>query len=145
MSARNFLHAAMLALLVAAAGNAAAQIQVNIQVGPPEPLFEPVPFIAPGTTWAPGYWAWHENRHIWIRGRPIAQRTGYRWAPDTWVRRGDGYHRQPGYWMRDTGVRPAQHMMLRERDRDDDKGGRGMGYRQGKRDKHGKRDKRDRD
>ncbi len=61
-----------------------------------------------GYVWAPGYWAWNHDRHIWVRGRTIVQRTGYRWQPDRWEQRGNGYYRQPGSWARDNDFRPVQ-------------------------------------
>ena len=54
--------------------------------------------MTPGYVWAPGYWAWHEDRHIWIRGRTIYQRSGYRWEPDGWEQQGARYIQRPGRW-----------------------------------------------
>ena len=78
-----------------------AQVRFSINVGPPPPIYEPVPMMQPGYAWAPGYWAWNNDRHIWVRGRSMVQRTGYRWEPDRWDQRGNGYYRQPGNWVRD--------------------------------------------
>jgi hypothetical protein len=90
------------ALLAAAAATPAmAQISININLAPPQPQYEAVPVLAPSQVWAPGYWAWNGERHVWVRGRPIASREGHRWAPDHWEQRGNGYYRQPGYWVRD--------------------------------------------
>ncbi len=90
------------ATLVAAAAPALAQVTINIGVAPPPVQYEAVPVLAPTQTWAPGYWAWNGDRHVWVRGRAITARDGYRWAPDNWVQTGNGYSRQPGYWVRDT-------------------------------------------
>jgi hypothetical protein len=90
------------ALAGAAATPALAQITINIGVAPPPVQYEAVPVLAPTQTWAPGYWAWNGDRHVWVRGRAIGKRDGYRWAPDNWVQTGNGYSRQPGYWVRDT-------------------------------------------
>ncbi len=83
--------------------------------------------MAPGYIWAPGYWAWHDDRHIWIRGRTIVQRTGYRWEPDRWDQRGSGYYQTPGRWQQDNS-RPivTQHRSIKPQ----------LGY--DKDDKHGK-------
>jgi hypothetical protein len=85
-----------------------AQVSFNIHVGPPQPMYEPIPMMAPGYVWAPGYWAWNNDRHIWMHGRAIVQRTGYRWEPDRWEQRGNGYYRHPGNWARDNNYRPVQ-------------------------------------
>lgn len=86
----------------AAATPALAQISINIGIAPPPPLVEVVPIMAPDRAWAPGYWAWSGNEHVWVRGRPIMQREGYKWSPDHWEKSDNGYHRQPGFWVQDT-------------------------------------------
>ncbi|WP_394756384.1 hypothetical protein [Rhodoferax sp.] len=94
----------MLSVLVAASAFAVpalAQVSVNINLGPPAPLYEARPYIAPGYVWAPGYWTLNGDQHIWVRGRTIVQRPGYVWAPDRWEQRGTVYVRQPGSWQRD--------------------------------------------
>lgn len=91
-----------------AASTSFAQINLNISLAPPAPQYEAVPALAPGYTWAPGYWTWHGERYIWIRGRTIAQRTGYRWDADRWENRDGRYFRQAGRWERDAGYRVAK-------------------------------------
>ncbi len=88
----------LLSIAVVAAATAAAQVNFSIRVGPPPPMEETVPMLQQGYVWAPGYWAWNHDRHIWVRGRAMLQRTGYRWQPDRWEQRGDSYYRQPGNW-----------------------------------------------
>ena len=83
----------------------AVPLRVDIAVGPPAPRGEVIPVPRPGWVWAPGYWAWHGDRYIWMRGRTMMQRVGYRWEPDRWEQRGNGYYRQPGMWQRDAGYR----------------------------------------
>ena len=95
----------LLSALVAAAAPAFAQVTFNITVGPPAPLYEVVPVMASGYVWAPGYWTWYGDRHIWIHGRTILQRTGYRWQPDVWEQRNNYYYRHPGRWERDANYR----------------------------------------
>src|SRR6185436_15846233 len=86
---------------IAFAAPAYAQISVNISLAPPAPQYEVIPTMQPGYVWAPGYWGWSGERHIWVRGRPIAQRDGYRWAPDRWEQRDQHYYRAAGHWERD--------------------------------------------
>ncbi len=99
---------AVAATALAIASQAIAQVNINISIAPPVPIYESAPTIAPGYVWAPGYWAWHNDRHVWVRGRTIVQRVGYRWEPDRWERRGDGYYRQPGNWIHATQYVPIQ-------------------------------------
>ena len=101
----------LLSLSLAASAFAApayAQISVNINLAPPAPQYEVVPIIAPGNVWAPGYWGWTGERHVWVRGRTIVQREGYRWEPDRWDQRDSGYYRTAGHWEHDKGYKPRQ-------------------------------------
>jgi hypothetical protein len=101
----------LLSLLVAAgtaAAPALAQVSISINIAPPPPQYEVVPALPPGYVWAPGYWAWHGNQHVWVHGRSIVQRPGYRWEPDRWEQRDHGYYRQPGRWERDADYKVAK-------------------------------------
>ncbi len=98
----------LLCLTLAAPAASIAQVTFSINVGPPPLMFEPVPYIAHGYAWAPGYWAWNHDRHIWIRGRTIYERPGYRWEPDRWEQRGATYYRRPGNWTRDNSFAPPR-------------------------------------
>lgn len=79
----------------------AAQINLMITIAPPAQTVEVVPRVSPGYVWVPGYWAWHTDRYIWVGGRQVVQRVGYRWAPDNWERRGETYYRNQGHWVSD--------------------------------------------
>jgi hypothetical protein len=105
MKSKQKIRHVMLSLALAAGGTAFAQVSLNIIVAPPEPLHEIAPAMQPGFVWAPGYWAWNFDRHIWVRGRTMVQRAGYRWEPDHWEQLGDAYSRQPGRWERDADAR----------------------------------------
>jgi len=107
----------VLAAQLALPATASAQVTFSIRVGPPAPLVEQVPLLRPGEVWAPGYWAWHEDRHIWIRGRALLQRAGYRWEPDVWEQRNNLYYRHPGRWERNTGARAQPQMPQQGPDR----------------------------
>jgi hypothetical protein len=97
-----------LSLAAALAAPAYAQINFNINVAPPAPQQELVPVIQPGQVWAPGYWGWTGERHVWVSGKPILQREGYRWAPDRWDQRERGFVRTAGHWERDRDFKPAK-------------------------------------
>jgi hypothetical protein len=105
MKSKQKIRHVLLSLALAAGSTAFAQVNLNIVVAPPEPLHEMAPAMQPGFVWAPGYWAWNFDRHIWVRGRAMVQRTGYRWEPDHWEQHGSAYSRQPGRWERDADVR----------------------------------------
>ncbi len=117
MSPAKTATAALLSVLLLASCPAFAQVTFNITVGPPPPQYEVVPVMPVGYVWAPGYWAWHGDRHIWIHGRTLVQRVGYRWEPDVWEQRDDRYYRHPGRWKSNAtyvvadpnGYKPPKH------------------------------------
>jgi hypothetical protein len=99
---RHFLARNLLLSMTLVAGSSAfAQVNFNIVLTPPPPINEMVPMMPPGYVWAPGYWAWNHDSHIWVRGRSMMQRTGYRWEPDRWEQRDGIYSRQVGRWEPD--------------------------------------------
>jgi len=88
------------ASLLAASSTALSGVDVNIVIGVPPPVavVETVPAPRPGYVYAPGYWAWNGQRHIWVRGRTIVERPGYTWVPDRWESDGGRYRFVQGYW-----------------------------------------------
>ena len=111
MNRTNAIRNLLLSLLLAASAFAApayAQVSFNITIAPPAPQYEVVPTMQPGYVWAPGYWGWNGERHIWVRGRTIVQREGYRWEPDRWEQRDRTYYRTEGHWARDKGYKPVK-------------------------------------
>lgn len=146
MKCNQSTRALLAAVLMASAlysASSSAQITFNISLAPPSPVYEAVPVVPQGYVWAPGYWAWNNDHHVWIHGRPIVQRVGYRWVPDNWERRDQRYYRQPGRWERDAGYKAVKIKKEKKSDKhdsrhdDDDQGHRG------KSDKHGKGGKHD--
>ena len=94
------LIAALLASSLAAfAVPAAAEIYVNI--APPAPRYEVVPAPRAGYVWAPGYWDWRGNRHVWIRGHWERERHGYYWHPNRWIERDGHWVLEKGRWDRE--------------------------------------------
>ena len=124
MNRTNVIRNLSLSLLLAAsvfAAPAYAQVSFNINLAPPAPQYEVVPAMSPGYVWAPGYWGWTGERHIWVRGRPIVQREGYRWEPDRWEQRDRTYYRTAGHWQRDHDNKPFKmKKQKKHKDRDDD-------------------------
>jgi len=144
MKHTNFVRNLLLSMFLAASAAAApafAQISFNIVIAPPELRYEAVPVIAPGYVWAPGYWAWSGDRHIWVRGRTIVHRVGYRWEPDRWDQRNGAYYRHPGRWERDADYRAVKVKNERkpkhqDNDRDNDERGHGNSGKHGNGGKH---------
>lgn len=90
------------AVLVTAIHPASAQVMFNLHVGPPAPVYEPVP-PPPGVdlVWVPGYWGWNGGRYVWFRGRYVHRPyAGARWVPDRWHHGPHGYVHDRGYWAR---------------------------------------------
>ncbi len=145
MKSDNTVRRLLLSVLLAASATAApvfAQITFNISIAPPAPLIEVAPAMAPGYVWAPGYWAWHADRHVWVRGRTIVQRVGYRWEPDVWEQRDRAYYRHPGRWERDSDYKPVK-MKKEKKSKHWDKDGDDRGPGQGNGGKRGKGHKND--
>jgi len=107
---------------VAIAAPAYAQVNISIGFAPPAPQYEVVPVMQPGYVWAPGYWGWSGERHVWVRGRPIAQRSGYQWQADRWDDRGGKYYRTAGHWERDNDYRGDKGNNGKHKGWDNDKG-----------------------
>ena len=56
-----------------------------------------------GYVWVPGVWQWNNGKHEWAAGHLVAERKGYRYAPDRWVRHdNDKWAFQRGGWNRDS-------------------------------------------
>ena len=55
------------ALIAPAMLSPAAAQGINVMIGtpPPAPVYEVVPAPRHGYVWAPGYYRWEGNRHVW--------------------------------------------------------------------------------
>ena len=117
MFMRNAVLCALIALGSAAMPVAAeVNISVNLGVAPPAPRYELVPASRPGYAWAPGYWDWENDRHVWSQGRWIAARPGSYWVADRWDARDGRHYYEPGHWKQN-GNKKVKH-----EDRDHGKG-----------------------
>lgn len=97
---RALIAAALLAGAVSTPAFARVDVAVVIGVPPPAPIVEVVPVVRPGHVWVPGYWTWHRDRHLWLRGRWVVARPGYVWVPERWIQSGSRWQLQHGYWER---------------------------------------------
>jgi WXXGXW repeat (2 copies) len=93
----------LLLSLVLAGGissGAALARTIIVEIAPPPARVEVVPVQRHGYTWAPGYWGWQRNQHVWVRGHTMRARTGYAWAPDRWNEVNGRHEFQRGRWTR---------------------------------------------
>ena len=86
-----------------AAGSAMARVDVDIDIGvaPPVAPIEVVPDPRPGYVWAPGYYEWESERHVWHKGHWIEEHPGHRWVADRWDQHGNKWHHERGHWDKD--------------------------------------------
>src|SRR5450432_2723189 len=75
-----------------------ARVYVDINVAPPPPRVEVVPAARSGYVWAPGYYRWNGNRHVWVNGSWVRARRGYHYAPNVWVQQNGHWHFEEGGW-----------------------------------------------
>jgi hypothetical protein len=76
----------------------AAQLSVMIGIAPPAPRVVVMPPPRPGYLWAPGYWNWRGNRHVWQEGSWMRERPGYAYAPPHWVQHDNRWELNRGGW-----------------------------------------------
>ncbi|MEO8103047.1 MAG: YXWGXW repeat-containing protein [Betaproteobacteria bacterium] len=109
--------------LGAVASSAQAAVDVFINVPPPPVRYEVAPAPRAGYVWAPGYWDWRGNRHIWVKGHWERERVGYYFHPPRWIERDGRWLIERSRWDRD---RPYGDLdrdgtpNYRDRDRDGD-------------------------
>jgi WXXGXW repeat (2 copies) len=94
----------MLLSLVIAGGISSGSVlarAIIVEIAPPAPRVEVIPEQRRGYTWAPGYWGWQNNKHVWVNGRSMRSRAGYQWAPDHWNEVNGRHQYEAGHWARD--------------------------------------------
>ena len=110
MSMRNVLFCALIGLgPVAMPVAAAVNVSINLGVAPPEPRYELVPAPRAGYAWAPGFWQWDGQRHVWAQGHWIAVRPGFFWVADRWNARDGRHFYEPGHWEQGGKHRKGRH------------------------------------
>lgn len=105
ISRRSLLGGLLTAGIAAAAPIAAsrqADAQIFIQPPPPLRIERRPPPPRPGWVWVSGFWTWDPRRraYVWVPGRWVAGRPGWRYRDGTWVRRGNTWVYRPGGWWR---------------------------------------------
>ncbi|MET3133489.1 hypothetical protein AAKU55_003779 [Oxalobacteraceae bacterium GrIS 1.11] len=97
---KKLLLAAMLAGSLGGVTLPASSAVIVVQTAPPELRSERVPEARRGYVWAPGYWDWRGNRHQWVRGSWMRERTGYVYRQPKWEERDGHWQMQRGNWAR---------------------------------------------
>ena len=77
---------------------ASADIGFYVDIAPPAPRYEVVPAPRAGYVWAPGYWDWRSNRHVWVKGHWERERHGYYYHPSRWVQNDGRWGLERGRW-----------------------------------------------
>jgi hypothetical protein len=95
----------VLAALVAASFGAIAlptYAEIYINVEPPQRRAEQHENRA-GYVWVPGVWHWNHGKHEWVAGHQVAERKGYHYENDRWVKHdNDKWTMQRGGWSHDS-------------------------------------------
>jgi hypothetical protein len=102
MNNRNKLLAGAIAATFASFALPGYARDVYITIDPPARRAEKYQ-VREGYVWVPGVWQWRKNKHEWVAGRHVAQRKGYRWENDRWVRHDNNkWTMQRGGWSHDS-------------------------------------------
>ncbi|MBC8022039.1 MAG: YXWGXW repeat-containing protein [Burkholderiales bacterium] len=102
MNNRNKTLAALVAASFATFALPTYAADIYITVDPPNRRAEKYENRA-GYIWVPGVWDWKNGKHEWRAGRHVAERKGYRYQNDRWVRHdNDKWTMQRGGWGRDS-------------------------------------------
>ena len=105
------------------APTAQAAVEVYVNTPPPAVRYEVVPAARAGYVWAPGYWNWRNNRHVWVKGSWQRERVGYFYHPHRWMEHDGRWKYERSRWDRNRpmGDRDRDGVPnARDRDRDGD-------------------------
>ncbi len=89
-------------MIAASVGGTAipAAAAVYVQIGPPAMRVETVPAPRRGYVWAPGYWNWRSNHHVWVAGSWMRERPGYAYHSPKWVQHDGRWSQERAGWSR---------------------------------------------
>jgi hypothetical protein len=80
---------------------AAANVDIQLNFGPPPLRYEAVPAPRSGYVWSPGHWAWDGRGHVWVAGHWVTARPGYAYYAPGWVERDGRWYYRSSRWDRD--------------------------------------------
>ena len=93
-----------LALAAAFAGPSgpalAADVGIQLNIGPPPVVYEPVPAPREGYVWAQGYWDYDNGKHVWRKGHYEKERHGEHWVQGSWDQHDGHWYLNRGHWER---------------------------------------------
>lgn len=75
-------------------------VEVYVNIAPPVLRYESVPEQRAGYIWAPGYWNYQNNNHVWVTGTSVQEREGYVYQPHRWVEHKGRWNQEQGRWNR---------------------------------------------
>ena len=97
---RKLLLGAIVASTFATLAPTAQAAVVYVNTPPPPVRYEVLPSARAGYVWAPGYWNWRNNRHVWVKGHWERERVGYFYHPHRWMERDGRWHYERSRWDR---------------------------------------------
>ena len=97
---KKLLLAAMVAASLGAVAPATSAATVYVQVAPPPAREEVMPQPRRGYAWVPGYWNWRNHQHVWVGGRWMRERPGYRYQGPQWREHEGRWMIERGRWSR---------------------------------------------
>ena len=80
-----------------------ADVDIQLNFGPPAAYYEAVPAPRPGYVWSEGHWQWNApaKRHVWHAGTWQTARSGHYYNQPRWVENNGRWHYQASRWDRD--------------------------------------------
>jgi WXXGXW repeat (2 copies) len=80
----------------------AANVNLDIDIAPPAPVYEQMPARA-GYVVTPGYYRYdsQQHEHVWVKGDYQAERRGEHYVASEWSKQDGRYHFNEGRWEHD--------------------------------------------
>ena len=85
-------------VLSSAVVQAASNVTVELNVGPPAVVYEAVPPPRVGYVWSQGYWDYDRGKHAWRKGHWERERHGQQWSQAQWSERDGHWYLNRGHW-----------------------------------------------
>ena len=92
----------LMAALALAAWPALGNVSGKIVANQPPPMgsAEDTPAQREGYVWAPGYYAYADNKYVWTKGRFVESRKGYRYVAPKWMQEDGRWTLYPEQWVK---------------------------------------------
>jgi len=97
---RKLLLSVMVAGTMGAIAPCAQALDIFVNTPPPALREEVMPAPRAGYVWAPGYWDWRSNKHVWTRGHWERERVGYYYHSPRWTERDGRWVIERSRWDR---------------------------------------------